>query len=86
MADGDSVSFEAVYITTLPRVPITEAHRRLEQLREHLVAGRTDVPIHFSDPRIVRSTNPYAPALKFAPNPADRHTAATEQRVASGLS
>jgi hypothetical protein len=85
IADGDTVSFEAVYISTLPRVPLTEAHRRLEQIREQLVAGRTAVPIHFSDPCIVRSGNPYAWDLKFAANPADRHNAATEQRVASGV-
>jgi hypothetical protein len=86
IADGDTVLFETVYVSSLPRVPMTEAHRRLEQVRT-LVAARTDVPIHFCDPRIVRSANPYQPmseaVLRFTPNPADVHAAATERAAST---
>ena len=85
IADGDTVSFEAVYISTLPRVPVTEAHRRLETLRERLVAGHTHVPIHFNDPRVIRSggsyADPHTSALKFSPNPAEINVAATSRAL-----
>jgi hypothetical protein len=88
MADGDTVSFEAVYISSLPRVPMTEAHRRLELLRRELVAGRTEVPIHFRGPHIARTSSawndPAATALRFTPNPADVNATATERAAAGG--
>ncbi|QNN22150.1 hypothetical protein HED60_07645 [Planctomycetales bacterium ZRK34] len=46
---GDSLSFEAVYQSQLPRVPMTEAHRKLDRIRSQLVGGKTEVPIHFAD-------------------------------------
>lgn len=70
--------FEAVYAQQLPRVTMTEAHRRVEQIRDQFVAGRTDVPIHFEQPGPA-STNPYAnPYMKLAPAPADANMRATE--------
>lgn len=37
----DIPDFEREYMAALPRVPFTEAHRRLELLRKELVAART---------------------------------------------
>jgi hypothetical protein len=59
---GDSLSFEAVYQSQLPRVPMTDAHRKLDRIRSQLVGGKTEVPIHFSEiasPSKV-ATNPFA--------------------------
>ena len=61
---GDSLSFEAVYQSQLPRVPMTEAHRKLDRIRSQLVGGKTEVPIHFAEaaPSSTASTNPFAAA------------------------
>jgi len=57
---ADSYSFEAVYQAKLPRVPMTDAHRKLDRIRTQLVAAKTDVPIHFNDVARPASNNPYA--------------------------
>jgi len=81
---ADALDFESVYIAQLPRVPRSEAHLRLEQLRQQLVAARTDVPIHFDDGGAARSANPYAIGYtRSAPLAADVNAAATE-RLAAG--
>jgi hypothetical protein len=67
----DSYNFEAVYATRLNRVPWTEAHQRLEQFRS-LIAARTQVPIHFTDPAARRAMNPYSPSyMRIAPTATD---------------
>jgi len=77
---GDSYDFEAVYRASLPRPALTDAHARLERIR-NLVAAKTDVPIHFGPPAAPRTANPYVNSyLQFPkPAPADINTAATEQ-------
>jgi hypothetical protein len=81
-ASPDSFSFEAIYRANLPRPALSDAHRRLERIRE-LVAARTDVPIHFQQPAPARAANPVAHAyLRFpAPSNADLNASATEQQV-----
>jgi hypothetical protein len=75
---ADSYNFESVYTTQLHRVPRTPAHARLEQLRASLVAGRTPVPVYFTDPAVRRS-NPYDPSyMRIAPTPTEINTTAVE--------
>ncbi len=80
--DADAFDFEAIYRANLPRPALTEAHRRLEKIRD-LVAAKTDVPIHFDPPQPRRTTSPAINAyLKFpAPAPADVNAAAVEQQT-----
>jgi hypothetical protein len=75
--DGDAISFEAVYVQNLPRTQITEAHRKLDRIRQQLVAGKTDVPIHFNTP--ARASNPYKPSfLKLSADPGEFNASATQ--------
>ena len=75
---ADSYSFETVYLRTLPIVTQTQAHRRLEYIRRELVAGRTEVPIHFEHPA-PKSRNPYLPQhLRFGPEPTGLNESATD--------
>jgi len=43
---AELLSFERAYVATLPRVPVTDAHLRLERVR-NLVAGRVPGPLRF---------------------------------------
>lgn len=76
------LSFEAVYQKQLPRLEQTEAQKRVEQIRDAFVAGRTQVPIHFETPggsRYQAGPNPYANAyMKLTPAPADVDGRATQ--------
>lgn len=80
----DSYSFEAIYRANLPKTMLTDAHRKLERIRD-LVAGRTDVPVHFESAQPAASANPYTPAYMQFPRPsaAQVNEAATEQQVGS---
>ncbi len=83
-AEGDSFSFSSVYESQLPRMPLTEAHHRLDRIRS-LVGAQTDVPIHFDgQPVRAASANPYAPtyaSMRLPADPADFNAAVTEQQV-----
>lgn len=77
---ADALNFEAVYQSQLPRIPMTEAQQRIDRIRSELVAGRTDVPIHFQQPAR-GSNNPYqATYARLAPNAASTNESATQQR------
>jgi hypothetical protein len=80
-AATDAHSFESIYLSRLPRMPVTEAHKKLEQLRNNLVAGQVNVPIHFEQPGVqVRTANPYSIGfVRFAGSPAELNTRATDQ-------
>ncbi len=81
---NDAYSFEAVYRARLPRIKLTDAHRRLERIRNQLVAARTDVPIHFDEVKQAGMASPLTNAyLSFKPGDADVNAAATEQRYHS---
>ena len=76
----DSYNFDAIYSSSLRRVPWTQAHQRLERLRSSLVAARTQVPIYFTDPTYRRAMNPYGPSyMRIAPTPTEVNAAAVEQ-------
>ena len=80
----DSHSFESIYVNQLPRVQITEAHKKLEQLRKDLVAAKVNVPIHFEQPgQQPQGSNPYSISfVRFAGSPAELNTRATDQAAA----
>lgn len=80
----DSYDFQSIREAQLPRMAYTQAHQRLDKLRD-LIAAKTDVPIHFDSPAptpgssATRSANPYAAGyLKFPVNAAERNAAATD--------
>ncbi|MBI1371374.1 MAG: hypothetical protein GC159_01240 [Phycisphaera sp.] len=56
MHDAGPFDFERAYMRTLPRTPITDAHRRLERLRYHLVAARVAAPIRFDGALVADAT------------------------------
>lgn len=63
----------------LPMVQLSDAQKKLEILRSQLVAGKTDVPIHFEQPTRP-TTNPFAANyLRFSPAPADVNGSATDR-------
>lgn len=91
-ASADSshtLSFEGVYQNQLPRVPMTDAHRKLDRIRTQLVAGKTDVPIHFnSAPSPGRSgaANPYAAGYpRLISDPGEINTNLTAARTANDI-
>lgn len=75
----DSYDFQSIREAQLPRMPYTQAHQRLDKLRD-LIAAKTDVPIHFDSPAPGRSSNnPYSGGyMKFPVNAAERNAAATD--------
>lgn len=76
---SDTASFEAVYRSQQPKAARAEADQRVDRIRDQLVAAKTDVPIHFQQPRPARSVNPYvAGYLQHAADPATRNISATE--------
>ena len=60
---------------------LSEARKdRLSAIRSNLVAGHTDVPIHFETPPRPASANPFVQAyLQFNASPADLNAAAAER-------
>ena len=77
--ESDTTSFEAVYRSQQPKADRADAEQRLNSLRDNLVAAKTDVPIHFEQPRPARSANPYvAGYLQHAASPAARNASAIE--------
>ncbi len=50
MAEPSVIDFESAYQRTLPRIPLTEAHRLVEQIRAKLVAGTVDLSLRFDHP------------------------------------
>ncbi len=74
----DAISFEALYVNTLPRIPFSEAQRRLQQLRDNLVAATVPGPINFSAPNAARSANPYSISFVRNIDPAEANLRATE--------
>ncbi|MDH3583741.1 MAG: hypothetical protein OER86_05960 [Phycisphaerae bacterium] len=77
--------FESIYARALPRVPMTEAHQRLERIRQDLVASRTDVPIHFQQQPIhagSAASAAHARAyLRFPADPPAINADATERQI-----
>ena len=77
---ADTLSFDSVYVSRLPRMPYTEAQRRLERLRADLVAVSVDRPIHFEQSPVLRSRAVDAYA-RLTPAAAEVNEAATERVV-----
>lgn len=81
--DSDAISFEALYVNTLPRIPLSDAQRRLQHLRENLVAATVPGPIRFTVAGSERSTNPYSLSfVRLVADPSEANIAATEQSQA----
>lgn len=78
---ADAFSFERTYRANLPRPALTEAHQRLERIRE-LVAAEVAQPMHFEEAVTVRSAsgnNPYAVSYpRIVASPGEQNTRATE--------
>ena len=84
-SESDTASFEAVYRSRQPKADRAEQEHRLGRIRDQLVAAKTDVPIHFEQPRPARSANPYvAGYLQHAADPASRNLSATEASAPTG--
>ncbi len=80
---GDNYDFAAVYKANLPRLRLTEAHQRLERVRNELVGAKVGMPIHFenSQPRPASANAAIRAYMRVAPSPADSNAAATERAV-----
>lgn len=77
---SDTISFESLYVHTLPRIPFTDAQKRLQQLRDNLVAATVPGPITFGDANPARSANPYSLSfVRLSADPAEANIRATEQ-------
>lgn len=77
---SDSISFEQAYRAQLPRPALTEAHSRLERIRD-LVGARVHQPMRFEEAVAVKpaSNNPYAnPYQRIAASPAELNARAIE--------
>ncbi len=87
--DCDSFDLSSVRHSQLPRMPLTEAHHRLDRIRS-LVAARTDVPIHFDgQPVSLPSANPYASPygqMRLPSNVAEFNAVVTETQAADSNS
>lgn len=84
-SQSNPFAFESAYIEQLPRMEYTDAHRRVERIRDTLVGGSTPVPIHFeSSPQALHqpAANPYAnPYMKLAPAPGEANLRATQREA-----
>ena len=78
--DNDSISFEQAYRAELPRPALTEAHARLERIR-NLVGAKVNQPMRFEEAVSVTepSNNPYAISYpKISASPAELNARAIE--------
>jgi len=76
----DSISFEKAYRAQLPRPAMTEAHHRLERIRD-LVGARVNQPMRFEEAVSVQppGNNPYAISYpKISASPAELNARAIE--------
>jgi hypothetical protein len=83
--ESDSYDFQAVLRQAQPVTSLEEARRKLEAIREQLVAAKTSVPIHFDPPPAKPVVNNAAlqayMKIQSAVTPTDRNTAATEAEL-----
>mgnify|MGYP006294654263 FL=1 len=78
--ESDAISFEQAYRAELPRPALTEAHARLERIR-NLVGAKVNQPMHFEEAVSVQepSNNPYAISYpKISASPAELNARAIE--------
>jgi len=80
--ESDSFDFQSVQQAARPVTSLAEARRKLEAIREQLVAARTDRPMNFDQPPVQPKTN--SPAIQqylkiqSSITPTERNIDATE--------
>jgi len=85
---SDSFDFQSVQQAARPITSLTEARRKLEAIRDQLVAARTDRPMDFDAPPAQPKVNHPAVRqylkIQSTVTPTDRNTSATEAADPSG--